>query len=43
MFREVLKSLAIPCLILASWFQLAVSGSPAAWNVLGRIFLAIIH
>ena len=26
---------------LACWFQLGVTGTPAAWNLLGRLLLAI--
>lgn len=29
--------------LLACWFQLGTSGTPAAWNLLGRLLLAIIH
>lgn len=28
---------------LACWFQLGASGSPAAWNILGRLLLEITH
>lgn len=27
---------------LACWFQLGVCGTPAAWNLLGRLLLAIV-
>ena len=29
--------------IILCWIQLGVTGSPASWNVLGRLLLAIIH
>lgn len=28
---------------LACWFQLGATGTPAAWNLLGRLLLEITH
>ena len=44
-----MKSLAFAALVnllpilymLACWFQLGATGTPAAWNLLGRLLLAI--
>lgn len=29
--------------IILCWIQLAIAGSPATWNILGRLLLSIIH
>lgn len=47
--RRTMKRLALSTLAnlmpflycLACWFQLGATGTPAAWNLLGRLLLAI--
>lgn len=29
--------------LILCWIQLGLTGTPAAWNVLGRLLLAIVH
>lgn len=43
MFAKYLTNLAPFLYIILCWIQLALTGSPATWNILGRLLLSIIH
>ena len=43
MFAKYLTNLAPFVYIVLCWIQLSVSGSPATWNILGRLLLSIVH
>ena len=29
--------------LILCWIQLALTGNPAGWNILGRLLLSIVH